>query len=305
MPPESTRSTDQPPVCDYEGSDYQQRFWEQGDRQYEDQVEAIAIKRLLPKSGKLLLEIGAGAGRNTPRYANFECIVVMDYSSTQLEQAQQRLGVSDQYIYVAADVYKLPFVNGLFDTTTMIRVIHHMADAPKALQQIRQVMQPSGKFLLEYANKRNLKAVIRYWLGKQEWNPFDKTPVEFVPLNFDFHPKAVQAWLRQAGFAIERQLTVSHFRMEWAKRWLPLKLLVGLDAFFQPTGALLQYTPSVFLRAKATGNTARAAAGAFFKCPECGTALPDKEQNEIICPECGRHWGIKNGIYNFKEALKI
>src|SRR3970040_2905310 len=63
MPPEI--KTEKPPVCDYEGSDYQQRFWDQADRRYEDQVEAIAIRSLLPKSGKLLLEGGAGAGRNT------------------------------------------------------------------------------------------------------------------------------------------------------------------------------------------------------------------------------------------------
>jgi ubiquinone/menaquinone biosynthesis C-methylase UbiE len=199
MPPEA--KTELPPICDYEGSDYQHRFWDQGERQYEDQVEAIAIKRLLPASGRLLLEIGAGAGRNTPRYGGFERIVLMDYSTTQLEQAQQRLGVSDRYIYVAADVYKLPFVDGLFDAATMIRVIHHMAAAPKALQQISQVMQPRGKFILEYANKRNLKAILRYWTGKQEWNPFDRSPVEFVPLNFDFSPEsdgilAARKWIR-------------------------------------------------------------------------------------------------------------
>ncbi len=56
----------QPPVCDYDGSDYQSSFWDKGGREYEDRVEAIALKRLLPQSGHLLLELGAGAGRNTP-----------------------------------------------------------------------------------------------------------------------------------------------------------------------------------------------------------------------------------------------
>jgi ubiquinone/menaquinone biosynthesis C-methylase UbiE len=295
--------TDHPPVCDYEGSDYQQRFWDQGERQYEDQVEAIALKRLLPKNGNLLLEIGAGAGRNTPRYGGFERIVLVDYSTTQLEQAQTRLGASDRYIYVAADVYKLPFVDGLFDTATMIRVIHHMADAPKALKQIHQVMQPGGKFVLEYANKRNLKAIVRYWLQKQEWDPFDRAPVEFVPLNFDFHPKSMNAWLHEAGFKPERHLSVSHFRMGWAKRNLPLKLLVSLDSLMQPTGTLWQYTPSVFLRAAAKGGNPKANTGSFFKCPECGTSLPKEDKGKIICPTCARQWGVKNGIYNFKETL--
>ena len=50
-----------PPVCDYEGSDYQTSFWDQGGREYEDRTEAIALKRLLPSYGNLMLELGAGA----------------------------------------------------------------------------------------------------------------------------------------------------------------------------------------------------------------------------------------------------
>lgn len=301
MPPEV--QNDHPPICDYEGSDYQQRFWEQGERQYEDQVEAVAIRRLLPTSGKLLLEVGAGAGRNTPRYHGYERIVVMDYSTTQLEQAQQRLGTDPRYIYVAADVYKLPFVDGLFDGVTMIRVIHHLAEAPRALGQLRQVMQPKGVFLLEFANKRNLKAILRYWAGRQTWNPFTPEQVEYIPLNFDFHPHTMRGWLKQAGFGIERQLSVSHFRMGWLKRNIPLGLLVGADAALQPTGALWQYTPSLFYRMRASDEGTAASQG-FFKCPECGTSLPEQAGDLLACPGCQRRWGRKNGIYNFKQALK-
>src|SRR5450759_5273303 len=114
-----------PPVCDYEGSDYQSRFWETGGRDYEDRCEAIALKRLLPRRGSLMLELGAGAGRNTLRYRGFDRVVLLDYSRSQLKQAQERLGASDSYIYVAADIYRLPFVVGLFDASTMIRTLHH------------------------------------------------------------------------------------------------------------------------------------------------------------------------------------
>ena len=84
----------EPPICDYEGSDYQASFWEQGGREYEDRAEAVALRRLLPPAGSLLLELGAGAGRNTPRYAGFHRVVLLDFSRTQLEQAQSRLGTS-------------------------------------------------------------------------------------------------------------------------------------------------------------------------------------------------------------------
>src|SRR4030067_1145441 len=115
---------DLPPVCDYEGSDYQTSFWEKTDRAYEDQVEAIALRRLVPSRGKCLLEVGAGAGRNTPRYHGFERIVLLDYSRTQLQQALERLGQNDRYLFVAAGAFRLPFVPGLFGAANTIRVLH-------------------------------------------------------------------------------------------------------------------------------------------------------------------------------------
>jgi len=96
-----------PPVCSYEGSDYQTSFWEKGGRAYEDACEASALKRLLPPQGEHLLELGAGAGRNTPRYHGYKRITLLDYSRTQLEQAREKLGDSPGYRYIAADIYHL------------------------------------------------------------------------------------------------------------------------------------------------------------------------------------------------------
>ena len=289
-----------PPVCNYEGSDYQTSFWEQGGRAYEDAVEAVALKRLLPKSGELMLELGAGAGRNTPRYAGYKRVVLVDYSHTQLEQAQARLGVSEQYTYVAADIYHLPFVNGLFDGATMIRTLHHMADAPLALGQVQRVMQNGGAFILEYANKQNLKAILRYWLKQQSWSPFDLEPVEFTALNFDFHPKAIRNWLVEIGFKIERQLTVSHLRYPLFKRYLPLAVLVHLDSEFQYTGGLWQLTPSVFVRSKLNVEANKAKPTGFFQCPVCDSSDLTENGSELVCAGCGKHWSCANGIFDFR-----
>ena len=295
-----------PPVCDYEGSDYQTSFWDQGGRQYEDRAEAIALKRLLPTHGELLLELGAGAGRNTPRYAGFERIVLLDYSRTQLQQARARLGASPRYIYVAADIYKLPFVDGLFDSATMIRTLHHMAEAPRALAQVRRVLEPGAVFILEYANKLNLKAILRYWLGRQSWSPFSLEPVEFEKLNFDFHPAAIQRWLVDLNFEVQKVLTVSHFRLGLLKRTLPAGVLAWLDGLLQPTGALFQLSPSVFLRARLPGSQAPAAARpaavlAFFRCPECGTHPLQDQGDHLTCTGCGKQWAVRDGIYDFRE----
>jgi len=297
-----------PPICNYEDSDYQTSFWDQGGREYEDRTEAIALKRLLPKSGRLLLELGAGAGRNTPRYGGFERIVLLDYSRTQLEQAQQRLGKSDRYIYVAADVYRLPFVDGLFDTATMIRTLHHMADAPKVLAQVRNVLGSKGVFILEYANKLNLKAILRYLLRRQTWSPFTLEPIEFVKLNFDFHPRAIRNWLKGLGFEIESTLTLSHFRVGLLKRIIPTGILVFLDSLFQWTGALWQLSPSVFVKAIVTGRDGRLPFPTniveIFKCPECGHSQLVDRKSYLQCTNCNRRWEVKDGIYDFREPMK-
>lgn len=288
-----------PPVCSYEGSDYQKRFWEQGGRAYEDAAEAIALKRLLPTSGKLMLELGAGAGRNTPRYRNFDRVVLLDYSRTQLEQARDQLGYTDRYIYVAADVYRLPFIENVFDASTMIRTLHHMAEPQQALAQVSKVMAPEGVFILEFANKRNLKAMLRYLFGKQTWNPYTRDPVEFADLNFDFHPKAVREYLANVGFKTEKQLTVSHFRMGALKRRLPVKLLAGLDSLLQWTGAFIQVSPSVFTRNRPIKNGEAQTGDGLFACPACGAPLPSQAV-DLTCEQCGRTWTFKDGIYDFR-----
>lgn len=291
-----------PPVCDYTNSDYQTSFWEKGGRAYEDRAEAVALRRLLPpEGGQRLLELGAGAGRNTPRYAGYRRIVLLDYSETQLQQARQRLGDSERYTYVAADIYRLPFMPASFDGATMIRTLHHMADARRALDQVRQALQPGSTFILEFANKQNLKSILRYALGRQHWSPFTPEPVEFAALNFDFHPATVRTWLQLAGFAIERTLTVSHFRVGFFKKVLPTGLLVAMDSLAQLTGNWWQLSPSVFTRCRAVGGQPAALPDEIFRCPACGFGpLPAASAGEVICPDCRRSYPLQDGIYDFR-----
>lgn len=297
---------DRPPVCDYEGSDYQSAFWDTGARQYEDHVEAVALKRLLPAGGKLLLELGAGAGRNTPRYAGFDRVVLLDYSLTQLQQAQARLASPNKYVYVAADVYHLPFIENLFDAATMIRVLHHLADVDRALGQIAAALAPGATFILEFANKRNLKAMLRYLLGRQSWSPYSRDPIEFVKLNFDFHPAMVRDALHKAGFSTQRQLSVSHFRADWFKRLIPLGILVAMDSFLQPTGSLIQFSPSIFTQncVIKSGKPVSAPADPWgmFKCPTCNSQPLSPGHDALICYNCGARYPIRDGVYDFRAA---
>lgn len=292
---------DQPRICDYEGSNYRTEFWEGKGRDYEDRVERVALRRLLPQQGRRLLEIGAGFGRLTNEYHGYEQIVMLDYSLSQLQYAQEHFGKSERFVYVAADAYKLPFRPGVFDAATMIRVIHHMAHVPEVLSQIRRVMVKDGVFILEHANKQNLKAIVRYALRRQCWSPYELDPVEFVELNFDFHPEYMRRELQSAGFSVKRRLPVSFFRVGVVKNTLPTQMLVTLDSLLQYTGIL--YTPSVFTKNVAVGESRNNLdTDALFVCPETGAELI-REGDVLISSGNGSRWAIRDGIYDFKAPL--
>jgi len=291
-----------PGICDYEGSTYRTDFWEGKGRDYEDMVERIAIRRLLPPAGDRLLDVGAGFGRYTSLFKGYRQVVLLDYSISQLEFARQHYG-DDGYLYVAANVYQMPFAPAVFDAAVMIRVLHHMQEPPNVLKSIRKVMRQHGVFLLEFANKRNLKAIARWLLRKQAWNPFEKEPVEFVELNYDFHPQYVRETLAGAGFEPGRTLTVSHFRLGLLKRLVPTGILVALDSLAQPSGALWQVTPSVFVRNQAVGPDESRTEGTFWRCPACGSLQLEEEDDLLACQGCKALWGKTNGVYNFKEPV--
>ena len=112
--------------------------------------------------------------------------------------------------------------------------------------------------------------MLRYLLGKQDWNPYTLDMVEFAELNFDFHPRAVRGYLADVGFETQRQLTVSHFRMGALKRALPAKFLAGLDSMLQWTGAFIQVSPSVFTRNLTIKSGEANTGDGLFACPACG-----------------------------------
>ena len=182
---------------------------------------------------------------------------------------------------------------------------------------------PSGTFVLEFANKRNIKSMARYALRKQTWSPYTREPVEFVKLNFDFHPSWMLEQVKQAGFQTQQKLSVSYLRAGFFKRVLPLKTMVSLDKTLQGTAALGLFSPSVF-----TQNTTPSAASStasstttgtattppaklitaedLFRSPKSGGTLrresgPNGEA--MVCDADGTRWSVDGNFFDFKEPV--
>jgi ubiquinone/menaquinone biosynthesis C-methylase UbiE len=288
-------------ICSYEDSEYRTDFWEGQGREYEDLAERIALRRLLPQGGRRLIDVGAGFGRLSEFYDRFDQVVLLDYSRSLLQEAQVRLGRDSRYVYVAASFYAMPFAPGSFDTAMMVRVMHHVEDVPSLLAEMARVLVGDGTYVLEHANKLNLKAILRYLIRRQDWSPFTPEPYEFVTMNYDFHPDWMRRQLDEAGFHVKRTLTTSHFRLPLLKRMFPAPFLATMDAFCQPTGAWWQLTPSVFLQSSLDKPGGKVPDRLRFQCPVCSSQELIESPTALHCQSCGRGWPVEDGILSFKE----
>ncbi|MGH2407471.1 MAG: class I SAM-dependent methyltransferase [Candidatus Limnocylindrales bacterium] len=229
---------------------YRDIFW--ASRDYEDRCDRIAIRALLPPAGERLVEVGAGFGRLAGLYAGYRSVVLFDASEQLLQAARERLGGDPRVEFVLGDAYELPFADASFDTLVCVRVMHNFADPGAALREFARVLRPGGSLVLEFANKRHLKAIARWALRRQCWSPFSEQEHEYLPLHFDRSPRHIRRLLVAAGFTVGPQRAVSLFRLGALTEHVPLRLLAGLERRLQSPLGGLAIGPSVYLRATRT-----------------------------------------------------
>lgn len=287
----------QPPVLDYGESTYEKDFW-QG-RDYEDAADRYALRRLLPSPAGRLVEVGAGYGRLASLYSGYDQVILLDYAPDLLRDARLRLA-SLAPLTVAANFYAMPLADGACDVVVMVRVLHHAADVPAVLRELRRILRPGGLLILEHANKRHLKAILRYALRRGP-NPFSQEPLEFARLNYDFHPAYVRRHLEAAGFAIEAERAVSTLRLPLLKRLCAPALLARADGVLQVPLAPFRVSPSIYLRCRAVGPIGSPATGRpLFRCLNCGATDLQVDCAGLICQTCGRVWPLIEGTYRFR-----
>ena len=256
---------------------YRDAFWPV--RAYEDACDRLALRALLPRTGGRVIEVGAGFGRLADEYRGYLEVVLLDASETMLQAARERLGPDARYEIVAGDAFRLPFPDASFDTAVCIRVIHHFRDPRPALRELARVLRPGGVLVLESANKRNLKAIAAYLLGRQDRSPFTRGSerndgVYFLPdmvrrrlatnkpgrgpskptwrspgTDFDHAPADLRVWLRAAGLRVDATRTASIFRIPIVSRHVSPAILAAAERPLQSRLASVTPGPSLFVRA--------------------------------------------------------
>ncbi len=243
---------------DYENYDYRE-FWEDDKRYYEDQSERIALRSMLKgvdPSNKLFIDIGCGYARLFNEYSKFQRVVLIDYSIKNLRNARERISLflSDDpeklsnVLFISADAAAIPIRDDSADTILTVRVVHHLDSPEKYFDEVKRVLKNGGLYLFEFANKRNLKNILRFMIGKMDTSPFGPVPSQIGETIRNYHPKEIYKKLKQRDIRIERIISVSNFRLGILKKIFGNKLLLFFENIYQKIFSFIAWGPSIFVK---------------------------------------------------------
>ena len=312
---------------DYENYDYRQ-FWQNGGRAYEDAAERIAIRKLfkgIRAEGKIFADLGCGYGRLFEEYGSCRAAIMVDYSLNNLRNAKETIRAflnndeekMSRIFFVAADVNKLPFKKNIIDAAVSVRVVHHLENPEKFFSEVSRTLKPGGLFIVEFANKRNLKNILKFVLGRLKTSPFNEKPLQIGETILDYHPGYIVSLLRESGFKIIKKISASNFRIPFLKKHIAAKTLLFFEKLYQDMFSFIDTGPSIFLKAslyksiekadgvpcKDTDSAFAADALDFFLCPSCGSDKLEIVKNALIsCSKCRKKYSINDGIYVFKDV---
>ncbi|WP_094226534.1 class I SAM-dependent methyltransferase [Methanolobus psychrotolerans] len=111
------------------------------------------MEAALPEANsKAILDVGCGVGSITLKMARMNPgskITGIDLLEDTMKQCRLNAVAYDikNVSFTAASVYELPFDDGKFETITCFFMLHHLDDIPKALSEIRRVLNKGGKIL--------------------------------------------------------------------------------------------------------------------------------------------------------------
>lgn len=236
-------------------------------REYEHKSEVVALRAFLHKIHKIktILDVGGGYGRLTPNYLfRARKVVLSDPSSKLLKIARETFKGEKKLNFVHATLSSLPakIKRHSVDVVLMVRVVHHITNMDAAFEDIGKLLKPNGYLILEYANKRHLKATLKELLMGNFTFPFDVTPVDIrssknkkdgtIPF-INYHPDTIDGLLEKHGYEIVEKRSVSNIRSPFLKTVLPVDFLVSIDRITQRILSGIAFGPSIFILARKRG----------------------------------------------------
>jgi ubiquinone/menaquinone biosynthesis C-methylase UbiE len=117
-------------------------------------------RRLLEQARGRVLEVGAGTGANLPYYGDAVAeLVLVEPEEPMARRLERKLAAANRPAHVVrAPAETLPFEDASFDTVVSTLVLCTVSDQPRALAEIRRVLEPTGCLLfLEHVRSDDAK----------------------------------------------------------------------------------------------------------------------------------------------------
>lgn len=289
---------------DYNNFNYRKIFWGKHQRDYEDAADKRAIQKIISPTS-WFLDLGGGFGRLIPVYQEeMDNIILMDSSIELLREAREEYKNLSKVHLICADATKLPFHNKAINATLVFRVLHciNEKDLLLVFKELERVI--NSTVYLEFANKRNLSRVLRYFAGNKEINIFNEKPEQvnnsFFNFSFPYLKKLIK---NNTSFKIEQITRLSFFRHPWFKKFIPISFLQSLEAILQNYWPW-NTTPSILLKLTKQQATIEKVNKIedfmeLIVCPYCHHHL-EINPTDLNCSHCGRLFLREKQILNFR-----
>jgi glycogen(starch) synthase len=110
----------------------------------------LAVIEAVTGADKRVLDVGGGMGRMSIPLSRSHFVTLTDISSQMLDLA--RPYACDRLRLKQADVNNLPFQTNGFDIALCIDVLPHVKDPYHALNELKRVLKPGGKLVVDVTN---------------------------------------------------------------------------------------------------------------------------------------------------------
>jgi ubiquinone/menaquinone biosynthesis C-methylase UbiE len=176
------------------------------DRRYERNryagVERVLRQFVGNRPGLQILEVGCGTGHwLRVLHESENHMAGLDFSAQMLARAHTLVPGMD---LIRGRAEHLPWPAGSFDRVFCINAIHHFADKPAFLTEVRRVLRPGGMFLTVGLDPHS---------GLDQWHVYDYFK-ESLEIDRQRYPSLdrQQAWMVEAGFQNCLTQQVEHWR---------------------------------------------------------------------------------------------
>jgi demethylmenaquinone methyltransferase/2-methoxy-6-polyprenyl-1,4-benzoquinol methylase len=183
-----------------------------------------AVRLAGVSSGDRVLDVACGTGDLAEAFAGAgpAAVTGVDFAEPMLEIARRKASARRRAPgvpmpdYRSGDALALPFASGSFDVVSIAFGIRNVADADRALRELRRVLRPGGRLVvLEFSEPRVpiLRALARFYTHRimpwtASWLARDRSGAyRYLPRSIDtfLDRDALAARIEAAGFGAVRQ----------------------------------------------------------------------------------------------------